>query len=67
MHVVHALMMQASQLPDYYVPDSTVAVHVQEQQNADLALALAEASSLLYDPYLLELGTHNFVQVSLGD
>lgn len=37
----------------------------QEQEAAELALALAEASSLLYDPHLLDLGPDHFVQVSL--
>lgn len=37
----------------------------QEQEDAELALALAEASSLLYDPHLLDLGPDQFVQVSL--
>ncbi len=37
----------------------------QEQEDAELALALAEASSLLYDPHLLDLGPDHFVQVSL--
>ena len=37
----------------------------QEQEGAELALALAEASSLLYDPHLLDLGPDHFVQVSL--
>ncbi len=37
----------------------------QEQEDAELALALAKASSLLYDPHLLDLGPDQFVQVSL--
>jgi len=39
----------------------------QEQEDAELALALAEASSLLYDPHLLDLGPDHFVQVSLHE
>ncbi|KAL0032084.1 hypothetical protein WJX77_004214 [Trebouxia sp. C0004] len=34
-----------------------------EQEDAELALALAEASSLLYDPHLLDLGPDQFVRM----
>lgn len=49
--------------PDSMVFDAQLCPQMQEQQDADLAVALAEAMSLLYDPHLLEVGNHHFVQV----